>query len=422
MSELIEIEILEVLNEIKGNTKKQVSWVTATLVGVFLAIIVMLFTRLNIPPFSKYFKAIEDQEVVYSKIAATWIAKNIASEASSFNSQYERERIKLDKVHPDLVDIFKMAQANTKFEILIREGKRTINLQKIYFKSGASKTMNSRHLIKKGMVHALDLYVKYDGQHSNKKDWKWCRKINDAMQEAAKQKGIKLEWGGNWKPGDGFHHQLTWKDYPATHWYSGIKNKFKRKKKNKYKISNAQWASYKNIIGCHESRHEKTFKKCMAGKYKGSYSAENKYGYVGKFQMGASSLCEAGLIIKSACIKMYKCSSSPSNSCKKWKLIANGTRQKQFLKNKNNWRNGSFEQFKSSPETQEMALKNYTMKNIKYGGKIITSTVIALRYAAGAHLVGHSKTRRYLSGGKDYADGNGTRVSYYINSIPNGGI
>ena len=45
-------------------------------------------------------------------------------------------------------------------------------------------------------------------------DWLMYHQIAAAMKEAAKQVGVPIEWGGDWKMKDGPHWQLPWKDYP----------------------------------------------------------------------------------------------------------------------------------------------------------------------------------------------------------------
>jgi peptidoglycan L-alanyl-D-glutamate endopeptidase CwlK len=71
-------------------------------------------------------------------------------------------------------------------------------------------TMNSRHLD----GHAVDLGAWVDGTIS----WHWphYHKIADAMNKAAAELGIELEWGGDWKSfPDGPHFQLPWPKKPA---------------------------------------------------------------------------------------------------------------------------------------------------------------------------------------------------------------
>lgn len=114
----------------------------------------------------------------------------------------------LSGVHPDLVAVVEAAIKITKQDFLVIEGVRSKDRQVELFKAGKSKTMNSRHLT----GHAVDLCpYPVDWNDHNK-----FKAIAEAMKAAAKDLGIPLEWGGDWKGGwDKPHHQLPHKDYPA---------------------------------------------------------------------------------------------------------------------------------------------------------------------------------------------------------------
>jgi len=122
----------------------------------------------------------------------------------------------LSGVHPDLVSVVEKAIKITKVDFTVIEGVRNINRQRQLVKSGASQTMNSRHLT----GHAVDIApwpfngdTDKDGVR-NIEDWDEYYPIADAMKEAAKELGIDLEWGGDWKSfKDGPHHQLSRKSY-----------------------------------------------------------------------------------------------------------------------------------------------------------------------------------------------------------------
>jgi len=112
----------------------------------------------------------------------------------------------LEGVHPDLVDIVHRAIQITKQDFMVIEGLRTRSRQKQLVAKGASTTMNSRHLT----GHAVDL-VPYPIAW----DWPLFYPIADAMKSAAKELGVPLEWGGDWKSlKDGPHFQLPWEGYP----------------------------------------------------------------------------------------------------------------------------------------------------------------------------------------------------------------
>jgi hypothetical protein len=62
---------------------------------------------------------------------------------------------KLATVHPDLQRLFN--EAIKHLDIKILEGARSFQTQRAYFESGASSTMNSKHLIQSdGYSHAVD--------------------------------------------------------------------------------------------------------------------------------------------------------------------------------------------------------------------------------------------------------------------------
>jgi peptidoglycan L-alanyl-D-glutamate endopeptidase CwlK len=94
---------------------------------------------------------------------------------------------------------------------------RDINRQKELVKSGASTTMNSRHLT----GHAVDIApypfkgdVDKDGV-VNIEDWDQYYPIEEAMKLSADELGVDLEWGGDWRSfKDGPHWQLSRKTYP----------------------------------------------------------------------------------------------------------------------------------------------------------------------------------------------------------------
>lgn len=120
-----------------------------------------------------------------------------------------RSKARLKGVHPDLVKVVEKAIQLTTVDFTVLEGVRDAVRQKKLVESGASQTMNSRHLT----GHAVDLGAWVDDQV----DWSWplYHKINAAMQEASKLVGVPIEWGGNWRTfKDGPHFQLPKKEYP----------------------------------------------------------------------------------------------------------------------------------------------------------------------------------------------------------------
>lgn len=103
-----------------------------------------------------------------------------------------RSLAELDGVHADLVKVVKRAIEITPIDFAVADGKRTIEEQRANVASGASQTMDSRHLT----GHAVDL-VAFIG---NKGRWEidlLC-KIALAMRSAALEFNVPIRWGGNW--------------------------------------------------------------------------------------------------------------------------------------------------------------------------------------------------------------------------------
>lgn len=114
----------------------------------------------------------------------------------------------LKGVHPDLVKVVEKALEITTVDFVVTEGLRSAERQEQLVKSGASKTKNSRHLT----GHAVDVAAWVNGKVSW--NWKYYDDIASAFKEAAKELGVEVEWGGDWKSfKDGQHFQLTWERY-----------------------------------------------------------------------------------------------------------------------------------------------------------------------------------------------------------------
>ena len=116
---------------------------------------------------------------------------------------------RLEGVHPDLVKVIKKAITITDIDFTVLEGLRTLARQKQLVKAGASKTMNSRHLT----GHAVDIAPLLKGKVSW--DWPLYYKLEKVVKEAARQVGVTIEWGGDWRTfKDGPHWQLPFGKYP----------------------------------------------------------------------------------------------------------------------------------------------------------------------------------------------------------------
>ena len=99
---------------------------------------------------------------------------------------------RLQGVKPELVAVVKRAIELTTQDFAVLEGLRSKATQAAYVAKGTSQTMNSYHLT----GHAVDLVPYVNGAISW--DWKYFYPIAKAMKAAAKELGVKLEWGGAW--------------------------------------------------------------------------------------------------------------------------------------------------------------------------------------------------------------------------------
>lgn len=101
-------------------------------------------------------------------------------------------------VHPDLVRVVLRAIEITAHDFQVYDGVRTIEEQAALVASGASKTMESRHLT----GHAVDLVPVVNG----KLRWEMgpCCAIAEAVRLAAQQCGVQVRWGGDWEILNGY--------------------------------------------------------------------------------------------------------------------------------------------------------------------------------------------------------------------------
>ncbi len=116
---------------------------------------------------------------------------------------------RLQGVHPDLVRVVERAIELSTVDFTVLEGLRSPERQQTLVASGASQTLNSRHIT----GHAVDLGAWVD----NQVDWSWplYHQIANAMKAAATELGIPIVWGGDWKTfKDGPHFELDRRYYP----------------------------------------------------------------------------------------------------------------------------------------------------------------------------------------------------------------
>lgn len=104
----------------------------------------------------------------------------------------KRSISRLDGVKPELILVVGKAIEYTNTDFGVVQGLRTVEEQKELVKSGASKTMNSKHLT----GEAVDLLA-YIG---NRGSWeiKLYDNIAEAVRKAAKEYDVKVRWGAAW--------------------------------------------------------------------------------------------------------------------------------------------------------------------------------------------------------------------------------
>lgn len=123
-----------------------------------------------------------------------------------------RSERNLSGVHPALSGVVRAAHAalDGSVSFIVIEGLRTAKRQAELMASGATRTMNSRHLT----GHAVDLMATVNG--AGRWDWPLYAQLAKAMKAAAAAQGVQLVWGGDWRTfKDGPHFELDRQVYSA---------------------------------------------------------------------------------------------------------------------------------------------------------------------------------------------------------------
>lgn len=119
-------------------------------------------------------------------------------------SKKSLEKINNPKVHPKIKLLLLEAIKTTPIDFTVIETVRTVELQKLYFKQGTTRTMKSRHIPstnKSGLCEAVDI-APYP---INWGDTKRFITLSEHIKKVAKELNINIAYGGDWK---------TFKDYP----------------------------------------------------------------------------------------------------------------------------------------------------------------------------------------------------------------
>jgi peptidoglycan L-alanyl-D-glutamate endopeptidase CwlK len=110
----------------------------------------------------------------------------------------QRSERELDGVHPALVAVVHRAIEITAQDFGVHDGIRVIEDQRALVESGASQTMDSKHLVQQGTGygHAVDLVPYVRG--SLRWEWLPIHAVCLAVKQAADELGVEIRWGGCW--------------------------------------------------------------------------------------------------------------------------------------------------------------------------------------------------------------------------------
>jgi len=163
------------------------------------------------------------------------------------------------------------------------------------------------------------------------------------------------------------------------------------------------------ITGLTDSQSRALAAETQRTESQGNQRAENKYGYIGKYQFGADALADTGLV------DLDRLKAAKKASGKGW--YQGG--QTAFLNDAENWKiAGGKEAYLSDAALQDKAFNDYTSRNIEAGfrsgalSKNADPARIAA-YAKAAHLKGTGGANKLFLRGIDTADANNTATSTY---------
>jgi len=123
----------------------------------------------------------------------------------------------LQGIHPKLRSVIDRALQDSPLDFAVIEGLRTKKRQEQLVASGASKTLNSRHLT----GHAVDLLPIDPSTGKGEFAWPLYDRLGPAIKDAARKEGVPIIWGGDWTTfKDGPHFELDRRVYAEADWAS----------------------------------------------------------------------------------------------------------------------------------------------------------------------------------------------------------
>ncbi|WP_306540583.1 M15 family metallopeptidase [Dysgonomonas sp.] len=132
----------------------------------------------------------------------------------------QRSKNNLLFIHPDLVKVMNEAIKNSPIDFIITDGIRSTEEQRKLYNQGRTTpgkvvtnadgvNNKSNHQVKSdGYGYAVDLYPFYNGS-AQLNDAKSLKVISDHIKSVAKELGVNVQWGGDWKFKDYPHFELV---------------------------------------------------------------------------------------------------------------------------------------------------------------------------------------------------------------------
>lgn len=132
----------------------------------------------------------------------------------------QRSKNNLLFIHPDLVKVMNEAIKNSPVDFIITDGVRSTEEQRKLYNQGRTTpgkivtnadgvNNKSNHQVKSdGYGYAVDLYPFYNGS-AQLNDAKSLKVIADHIKSVAKELGVTIQWGGDWKFKDYPHFELV---------------------------------------------------------------------------------------------------------------------------------------------------------------------------------------------------------------------